>query len=273
MRSAPPGVAAGDPRRGRVRPADPRPGLDRDRRQGPRRPLPVRQPRVRAAARPPRRGDRRQARLDRHGRGCGETGRARSAGAWRARQARWRAQDRQVIESRRAMDFEDTVATAAGRRTYISHKFPLLARRASPTRSAASPPTSPTRARRGRAARPPRSPCPRPRARPSSASSCATSRRSSTWTRRSSPSSADPARTRMRTLACWLDGRYLREFEYDARRLALRGKVVGREFRFSPPACNGEFPPGRSSRDRASTATRRCRSSTRAGGRSASSRR
>ena len=34
--------------------------------------------------------------------------------------------DRQVVDERRAIDFEEIVETAQGPRTYLSHKFPLL---------------------------------------------------------------------------------------------------------------------------------------------------
>jgi PAS domain S-box-containing protein len=37
-----------------------------------------------------------------------------------------RLNDRRIIEERRALDFEETVNTAQGRRIYLSHKFPLL---------------------------------------------------------------------------------------------------------------------------------------------------
>ena len=38
----------------------------------------------------------------------------------------FRRNDRRVIDERRALDFEEQVETASGRRTYLSHKFPLV---------------------------------------------------------------------------------------------------------------------------------------------------
>jgi len=40
--------------------------------------------------------------------------------------AELRRNDRQVVDERRAIDFEEIVETAQGPRTYLSHKFPLL---------------------------------------------------------------------------------------------------------------------------------------------------
>jgi PAS domain S-box-containing protein len=53
----------------------------------------------------------------------------------------------------------------------------------------------------------------------------------------------DAARSRMRTLATYLDGRILQSFEYELARTPCRG-VVGREFRFTPSGVNAEFAPG-----------------------------
>ena len=53
----------------------------------------------------------------------------------------------------------------------------------------------------------------------------------------------DPERSRMRTLATYLDGRSLKSFEYDLARTPCRG-VIGRDFRFSPAGINAEFAPG-----------------------------
>jgi PAS domain S-box-containing protein len=40
--------------------------------------------------------------------------------------AELRRNDRQVVDERRAIDFEESVETAQGTRTYLAHKFPLL---------------------------------------------------------------------------------------------------------------------------------------------------
>jgi PAS domain S-box-containing protein len=50
-------------------------------------------------------------------------------------------------------------------------------------------------------------------------------------------------RSRMRTLATWLDGRNLRPFEYDLAKTPCAG-VVGREFRFVGQGVQPEFQPG-----------------------------
>ncbi|HTO49503.1 MAG TPA: PAS domain S-box protein, partial [Burkholderiales bacterium] len=50
-------------------------------------------------------------------------------------------------------------------------------------------------------------------------------------------------RTRMRTLATWLDGRSLRSYEYDLAKTPCAG-VVGREFRFVGQGVQPEFAPG-----------------------------
>ena len=54
---------------------------------------------------------------------------------------------------------------------------------------------------------------------------------------------ADERRSRMRTLATWLDGRTLRPFEYDLAKTPCAG-VVGREFRFVGQGVQPEFAPG-----------------------------
>ena len=54
---------------------------------------------------------------------------------------------------------------------------------------------------------------------------------------------ADESRSRMRTLATWLDGRALRSFEYDLAKTPCAG-VVGREFRFVGQGVQPEFAPG-----------------------------
>ncbi len=53
----------------------------------------------------------------------------------------------------------------------------------------------------------------------------------------------DAGRSRMRTLATYLDGRILKSFEYELARTPCKG-VVGREFRFAPSGVHPEFAPG-----------------------------
>jgi len=54
---------------------------------------------------------------------------------------------------------------------------------------------------------------------------------------------ADERRTRMRTLAVWLDGRHLRNFEYDVTQTPCR-HIVGRASRFVSAGVHHEFAPG-----------------------------
>ncbi len=54
---------------------------------------------------------------------------------------------------------------------------------------------------------------------------------------------ADESRTRMRTLATWLDGRILKPFEYELAKTPCAG-VVGREYRFVGRGVQPEFAPG-----------------------------
>ena len=54
---------------------------------------------------------------------------------------------------------------------------------------------------------------------------------------------ADERRSRMRTLATWVDGRSLKTYEYDLAQTPCAG-VVGREFRFVGQGVQHEFAPG-----------------------------
>jgi PAS domain S-box-containing protein len=54
---------------------------------------------------------------------------------------------------------------------------------------------------------------------------------------------ADGDRSRMRTLATWLDGRLLESFEYELARTPCAG-VIGREFRYVGSSAAAEFAPG-----------------------------
>ena len=53
----------------------------------------------------------------------------------------------------------------------------------------------------------------------------------------------DTQRNRMRTLAAWLDGRLLRNYEYDLADSPCAG-IIGRVFRFVPSGALAEIPPG-----------------------------
>ncbi len=151
--------------------------------------------------------------------------------------------DRQVVDERRAIDFEEIVETAQGTRTYLSHKFPLFdaSGRAYAVCGVATDITE--RKRSEEALR---------------AAALAVTNAEGEGVFRELVRYlstilevdvamiavfADGDRTRMRTLAAWLDGRALTNFDY-----ALDGSpcrhVVGREFHFVSEGVKPEFPPG-----------------------------
>jgi PAS domain S-box-containing protein len=154
-----------------------------------------------------------------------------------------RRNDRRVIDERRAIDFEETVATAHGPRVYLSHKFPLLDA-AGQAYAVCGIATDITDRKRGEDAL---------RAAALAVSSAEGEGVFGELIRYLAEIlDVDVAmiavyvegdRTRMRTLAARLDGKALADFEY-----ALEGspcrKVVGREFRFVAAGVHSEFPPG-----------------------------
>jgi PAS domain S-box-containing protein len=151
--------------------------------------------------------------------------------------------DRQVVDERRAIDFEEIVETAQGPRTYLSHKFPLLdaSGRAYAVCGVATDITERKRSEEALRA----------------AALAVTNAEGEGVFHElvrylSTILDVDVAliavyvvgdRTRMRTLAACLDGKPLANFEY-----ALEGSpcrhVVGREFRFVGAGVRPEFPPG-----------------------------
>jgi PAS domain S-box-containing protein len=154
-----------------------------------------------------------------------------------------RRNDDRVIDERRAIDFEETVETAHGRRTYLSHKFPLVdaAGRAYAVCGIATDITDRKRSEDAL------------RAAALAVSSAEGEGVFGELVRYLSEIldvdvaliavHADGDRRRMRTLAARLDGKALANFEY-----ALEGSpcrhVVGRAFRFSGDGVNPEFPRG-----------------------------
>ena len=151
--------------------------------------------------------------------------------------------DRQVVEERRAIDFEEIVETAQGRRTYLSHKFPLFDA-AGQAYAVCCVATDITERKRSEEAL--------------RAAALAVTNAEGEGVFRELVRYlatilevdvamiavfADSDRTRMRTLAAWLDGKALMNFEY-----ALDGSpcrhVIGREFHFVGEGVKPEFPPG-----------------------------
>jgi PAS domain S-box-containing protein len=154
-----------------------------------------------------------------------------------------RQNDRRVVAERRALDFEETVETAHGTRTYLSHKFPLLDSRGEPY-AVCGIATDITRRKEVEDAL---------RAAALAVSSAEGSKVFRELARYLAEilgaeatliavfGENDPSR--MRTLAAHLNGRALANFEY-----ALEGSpcaaVVGRAFRFVGSGVHPEFPRG-----------------------------
>jgi PAS domain S-box-containing protein len=151
--------------------------------------------------------------------------------------------DLQVVDERRAIDFEEIVETARGNRTYLSHKFPLFdaAGHAYAVCGVATDITERKRAEE---------------ALREAALAVTNAEGEGVFHELVRYLSAildvdvamiavhvDGNRARMRTLAACLDGKPLDNFEY-----ALDGSpcrhVVGREFRFVAEGVKPEFPPG-----------------------------
>jgi PAS domain S-box-containing protein len=151
--------------------------------------------------------------------------------------------DRRVAETGQAMDFEETIATAHGLRTYLSHKFPLLDESGRVCAVCGIATDISARKRVEEALR---------------AAALAVStvegvgvfgelvRSLATILRVDAAMIAvfvDGDSTRMRTLAARLDGNTLRNFEYPLAGSPCRD-VVGRDFRCVGSGVNREFPPG-----------------------------
>jgi PAS domain S-box-containing protein len=153
-----------------------------------------------------------------------------------------RNNDRRVIDERRAIDFEETIVTPDGPRTYLSHKFPLFDDDGHAYAICGIATDITDRKRVEEAVR-------------AAALAVSTAEREDVFKELVRYLAAilrvdvamiavyadgDPAR--MRTLAACLDGKALANFEY-----ALAGSpcrhVVGRAFRFVPEGVQPEFPP------------------------------
>ena len=154
-----------------------------------------------------------------------------------------RRNDRRVIEERRAIDFEETIETARGPRTYLAHKFPLVDA-AGRVYAVCGIATDISDRKRSEEAL---------RAAALAVSSAEGAgvftelvRYLATILRVDVAMIAvyvDGDRTRMRTLAACLDGKPRANFEYRLDGSPCR-HVVGREFRFVGVGVNPEFPPG-----------------------------
>jgi PAS domain S-box-containing protein len=151
--------------------------------------------------------------------------------------------DRRVVEARRPFDFEETVETAGGMRTWLAHKFPLIDADGDAYAVCGIATDISDRKRAEEALR--------------TAASAVSTDGGDAIFRDLTVAIArildvdvafiavfvDERRDRMRTLAAVLDGKLLRNFEYD-----LAGtpcvQVVGRTFRLVERGVRGEFPPG-----------------------------
>jgi PAS domain S-box-containing protein len=154
-----------------------------------------------------------------------------------------RRNDRRVVEERRAIEFEETIETAQGPRTYLSHKFPLLDA-AGQAYAVCGIATDITDRKRSEDAL---------RAAALAVSSAEGAgvfgelvRYLATILRVDVAMIAvyvEGDMARMRTLAAYLDGKLRANFEYVLADSPCR-HVVGRAFRFVGAGVNPEFPPG-----------------------------
>jgi PAS domain S-box-containing protein len=151
--------------------------------------------------------------------------------------------DRRVVETGQAMDFEETIATADGLRTYLSHKFPLFDESGEACAVCGIATDISERKRVEEALR-------------AAALAVSTHESASVFAElvRSLATIlrvdaamiavfVDGDSTRMRTLAARLDGNALRNFEYPLAGSPCR-EVIGRDFRYVGSGVNREFPPG-----------------------------
>jgi PAS domain S-box-containing protein len=157
--------------------------------------------------------------------------------------ADFRRNDQRVLDELRALDFEERIETPQGRRTYLSHKFPLVdgAGRAFAVGGIATDITDRKRSEEAL------------RAAALAVSSAEGEQVFGELARYLAQVLdvdvamiavfADEERTRMRTLAARLDGKALNPFEYELEGSPCRA-VAGREFRFVGAGVNPEFPRG-----------------------------
>jgi len=154
----------------------------------------------------------------------------------------FRRHDRQVVERRRAFDFEETVEALDGTRIYLSHKFPLIDADGDAYAVCGIATDITSRKRAEEALR--------------TAATAVSTDGGDAIFRDLTVAIArildvdvafisvfvDDRRTRMRTLAAMLDGKLLRNFEYDLAGTPC-AQVVGRAFRMVEHGVRTEFPP------------------------------
>jgi len=154
----------------------------------------------------------------------------------------FRRHDRQVVERRRSFDFEETVEAPDGTRIYLSHKFPLIDADGDAYAVCGIATDITSRKRAEEALR--------------TAATAVSTDGGDAIFRDLTVAIArildvdvafisvfvDDRRTRMRTLAAMLDGKLLRNFEYDLEGTPC-AQVVGRAFRMVEHGVRTEFPP------------------------------
>jgi PAS domain S-box-containing protein len=154
-----------------------------------------------------------------------------------------RRHDRRVIEERRPLDFEETVEAADGTRTWLAHKFPLIDADGDAYAVCGIATDISERKRAEDALR-------------TAATAVSTDGGDAIFRDLTAAIArilavdvafiavfVDERRDRMRTLAAMLDGKLLRNFEYDLASTPCV-QVVGHSFRLVERGVRSEFPPG-----------------------------
>jgi PAS domain S-box-containing protein len=156
---------------------------------------------------------------------------------------RLRLNDRRVLDERRSIEFEEDVGFGGAARTYLASKFPLLRPGGEPYAVCGIATDISDRKRAEETLQ-----------RAALAVSSAGGVKVFEELVRSLAAIlevqavliavfVDASRSRMRTLAAYVDGKILKPYAYELARTPCRG-VVGREFRFAPSGVHAEFAPG-----------------------------
>jgi PAS domain S-box-containing protein len=154
-----------------------------------------------------------------------------------------RLNDRRVLDERRSIEFEEDVSLDGASRTYLASKFPLLRPDGEPYAVCGIATDISDRKRAEQALQ-------------RAALAVSSAGGANVFEELVRALAAilevqavliavfvDPGRSRMRTLATYVDGRILKTYEYELARTPCK-EVVGREFRFSPSGVRAEFAPG-----------------------------